>query len=103
MSNDAIDAENSASKAEVPTTLRDLPIGWSAKVVTVGGEGSLRQHFLDMGIIPNVRIEVVKYAPMGDPMQVHIHGYELTLRMADAAEISIEDAKGPAENSSEAK
>ena len=77
-----------AAKAK---TLRDLPIGWSATIASVGGEGSLRQHLLDMGVIPHARVEVVKFAPMGDPMQVRIHGYELTLRLADAEKISLVD------------
>ena len=71
-------------------TLRELEIGNTAVVTSVGGEGALRQHFLDMGIIPGTRITTVKYAPMGDPVQVQIHGYELTLRLDDAAEIEIE-------------
>ena len=65
-------------------TLRDLEIGQSCIVVSVGGEGSLRQHFLDMGIIPGVLVTLVKFAPMGDPMELRIHSYELTLRLADA-------------------
>ena len=70
-------------------TLRELEIGNTAVVTSVGGEGALRQHFLDMGIIPGTRITTVKYAPMGDPVQVQIHGYELTLRLDDAAQIGI--------------
>lgn len=70
-------------------TLKDLEPGKSAIIQTVGGTGSLRQHFLDMGVIPGTRIEVVKYAPLGDPMEVKIHGYELTLRLADATQIEI--------------
>ena len=68
-------------------TLRDLEIGQSCIVEHVGGEGALRQHFLDMGIIPGTRVTLVKYAPMGDPMELRIHGYELTLRLADAEQI----------------
>lgn len=60
-------------------TLKELPIGSMATVVTVGGEGALRQHFLDMGLIPGVDVTMVKYAPMGDPVELQIHGYELTL------------------------
>lgn len=71
-------------------TLRDLEIGESAVVTTVGGKGALRQHFLDMGVIPGAEVTLVKYAPMGDPMELRIHGYELTLRLADAAEIGID-------------
>ena len=70
-------------------TLRDLEIGQSCIVEHVGGEGSLRQHFLDMGIIPGVRVTLVKYAPMGDPMELRIHSYELTLRLDDAAQIEV--------------
>ena len=70
-------------------TLKDLEIGKSAIIDTVGGEGALRQHFLDMGIIPGAEVSVVKYAPMKDPMEVRIHGYELTLRVADAEKIGI--------------
>ncbi len=73
--------------------LKDLPVGKSATVTRVGGEGALRQHFLDMGIIPNVEITFVKYAPMGDPMEFMIHGYELTLRVADAEKISIQNVR----------
>ena len=61
-------------------TLKELPIGKTATVRTVGGEGALRQHFLDMGIIPGAEVTMVKYAPMGDPVEVRIHSYELTLR-----------------------
>ena len=62
-------------------TLKDIKIGKSAIVTTVGGEGALRQHFLDMGVIPGAEVTVVKYAPMGDPIELRIHGYELTLQM----------------------
>ena len=71
------------------TTLKDLPIGQTATVELVGGEGALRQHFLDMGIIPQAEVAMVKHAPMGDPVEVRIHGYELTLRLDDAAKIEI--------------
>ena len=74
-------------------TLRDLPIGKSATVRAVGGEGALRQHFLDMGLIPTAEVTMVKYAPMGDPVEVRIHSYELTLRLADAEKIEIEDIR----------
>ncbi len=70
-------------------TLRELEIGKSAVIRSVGGDGALRQHFLDMGVIPGEEVTVVKYAPMGDPMELTIHGYQLTLRLADAAEIEI--------------
>ena len=71
-------------------TLKELPIGQSAKVTAVGGEGALRQHFLDMGVIPGAEVTLMKFAPMGDPMELRIHGYELTLRLADAAQIEVE-------------
>ncbi|MCI5639508.1 MAG: ferrous iron transport protein B [Lachnospiraceae bacterium] len=70
-------------------TLKELEIGKSAVVTKVGGEGALRQHFLDMGMIPGAEVTVVKFAPMGDPMELQIHGYELTLRLAEADEIEI--------------
>ena len=70
-------------------TLKELEIGKSAVITRVGGEGALRQHFLDMGVIPGAEVTVVKFAPMGDPMELQIHGYELTLRLADAAQIDI--------------
>lgn len=68
-------------------TLKDLEIGQFAVIDEVGGEGALRQHFLDMGVLPGAEVRLVKYAPMGDPMELRIHGYELTLRLADAAQI----------------
>ena len=71
-------------------TLKELEVGKSAVIRTVGGEGALRQHFLDMGVIPGAEVTVVKLAPMGDPMELQIHGYELTLRLADADHIKIE-------------
>ena len=74
-------------------TLRDLPIGKTATVRFVGGEGALRQHFLDMGLIPTADVTMVKYAPMGDPVQLRIHGYELTLRLDDAEKIEIEKVR----------
>ena len=74
-------------------TLKELPIGKKATITTVGGEGALRQHFLDMGVIPNTDIVLVKYAPMGDPMEFMVHGYELTLRVADAEKIGITDVR----------
>lgn len=70
-------------------TLNELKPGKSARIVTVGGEGALRQHFLDMGVLPGAIVTVQKLAPMGDPIELRIHGYELTLRLADAAKISI--------------
>ena len=59
-------------------------------ITNVGGEGERRQHFLDMGVIPGAEVTLVKYAPMGDPMELRIHGYELTLRLDDAEQIGIE-------------
>ena len=77
-------------------TLKDLNIGESAVITAVGGEGALRQHFLDMGLIPGGEVTLVKFAPMGDPMELSIHGYELTLRLDDAARIGVTLAKAPA-------
>ena len=74
-------------------TLKNLKIGESAVITKVGGEGALRQHFLDMGVIPGAEVTVVKFAPMGDPMELQIHGYELTLRLADADQIEIQSIK----------
>jgi len=70
--------------------LNELKIGQCARITSVGGEGALRQHFLDMGVIPGAEVTLVKLAPMGDPMELQIHGYELTLRVADAGEITID-------------
>ena len=74
-------------------TIKDLEIGQTARVSEVGGSGALRQHFLDMGVIPGAEVTLVKLAPMGDPMELRLHGYELTLRVADAAEIQVEDVR----------
>ena len=74
-------------------TLKELEIGQSAVIETVGGEGPLRQHFLDMGVIPGVEVTLEKYAPMGDPMELRIHGYELTLRLKDAEKITVQISK----------
>ena len=71
-------------------TLKELEVGKSAVICSVGGKGALRQHFLDMGMIPGAEVTVVKLAPMGDPMELQIHGYELTLRLAEADQIEIE-------------
>ena len=71
-------------------TLKELGIGESAVIKTVGGEGALRQHFLDMGVIPGADVTVIKYAPLGDPVELQIQGYKLTLRLDDAAKIEIE-------------
>ncbi len=71
-------------------TLRELELGQSARITEVGGEGALRQHFLDMGVIPGAEVTAVQKAPLGDPIELRIHGYELTLRLADAEKIGIE-------------
>ena len=73
--------------------LNELQIGKSAVITEVGGDGALRQHFLDMGVLPGAEVTAVKLAPMGDPMELRIHGYELTLRITDAAEITIEPSE----------
>ncbi len=80
-------------------TLKELPVGKSATVLTVGGEGALRQHFLDMGLIPKADVTMVKFAPMGDPLEVRIHGYELTLRLADAEKIRITNVRDAVQES----
>ncbi|MCQ2507625.1 MAG: ferrous iron transport protein B [Dorea sp.] len=74
-------------------TLKELKIGESGLIEVVGGDGALRQHFLDMGVIPGAEITVIKYAPMGDPIEVKIHGYSLTLRLADAEKIGVKKIK----------
>ena len=74
-------------------TLRDLKIGQFGEVTQVEGNGICRQHLLDMGIIPGTTIKLVKYAPMGDPMEVMVHGYSLTLRLAEAEKISVQRAE----------
>ena len=84
-------------------TLRELPIGKTATVVSVGGEGELRQHFLDMGLIPQGEVTMVKLAPMGDPMELRIHSYELTLRLADAEKIEIENIRDAKEQKPKVK
>ena len=76
-------------------TLKDLEVGKEAIITKVGGEGALRQHFLDMGVIPGAEVSAVRLAPMGDPMELRIHGYELTLRLADAAQIEVAPVSGP--------
>ena len=75
-------------------TLNELQIGQSAEITTVGGNGALRQHILDMGLLPGTVVKLVKYAPMGDPMQLLLHGYALTLRKADAATIAVTPSQG---------
>lgn len=84
-------------------TLKDLPIGKTATIRSVGGEGALRQHFLDMGLIPRGDVTMVKYAPMGDPMELRIHSYELTLRLADADKIEIENVRDAGEKGETSK
>ncbi len=85
-------------------TLKELKPGQTARIITVGGEGALRQHFLDMGVIPGAEATLIKLAPLGDPMELRIHGYELTLRLADAEKITAElvTAK-PAETDTKAR
>ena len=83
--------KQSASPQKIPgaITLSETPVGQSAIITKVGGEGALRQHFLDMGVIPGSEVTVVQLAPMGDPMELRIHGYELTIRIADAQQITV--------------
>ena len=71
-------------------TLKELKVGQSARILSVGGSGALRQHFLDMGVIPGAEVTLVKLAPMGDPMELLLSGYSLTLRLDDAAQIEVE-------------
>lgn len=78
---------------EIRMTLKELEIGKTADILSVGGEGALRQHFLDMGLIPGAEVTMVKFAPMGDPLELKIHGYELTLRVADAEKIEINNIR----------
>lgn len=75
--------------------LSDLKIGQTAKIETVGGEGALRQHFLDMGVIPGAEVTLDKYAPLGDPMQLTVQGYTLTLRKDDAKKIEVTPSQSP--------
>ncbi|MBQ1838867.1 MAG: ferrous iron transport protein A, partial [Ruminococcus sp.] len=75
--------------------LKELKIGQTAKITAVGGEGVLRQHFLDMGVIPGTEVTLVKLAPMGDPMQLTLHGYELSLRLSDAEKIEVAPPEEP--------
>ena len=70
--------------------LGDLKAGDSAKIVSVSGEGALRQHFLDMGLIKGTTLSLIKLAPMGDPLELQLHGYDLTLRLDDSKKIEIE-------------
>lgn len=81
--------------------LRDLRAGESAEITAVGGEGSLRQHFLDLGVIPGTKVTLVKLAPMGDPMQLTLHGYELSMRLADAEKIEVKPLSGERQEEAE--
>ena len=76
-------------------TLDKLPVGKSAVITAVGGEGPLRCRLLDMGLIPRTRVTLQKTAPMGDPIQIRVRGYELTIRLADAAKIEIREVEAP--------
>ncbi|MBR5091031.1 MAG: ferrous iron transport protein B [Ruminiclostridium sp.] len=78
-------------KSDKLTTLKDIKAGETVVVEKVGGSGALRQHFLDMGVIPGTELTLVKFAPMGDPMELRLHGYELTLRLADAEQIEVSE------------
>ena len=72
-------------------TINDLKIGACGVISTVGGEGPLRLRFLDMGLIPGTKVTLQKVAPMGDPIQIHLRGYELTIRREDAAQITLKE------------
>ena len=76
-------------------TLDKIQIGASVRIIEVGGRGSLRQHFLDMGMIPGSVVRLVQYAPLGDPMELQINGYSLTLRKSEAAMIKVEECSEP--------
>lgn len=84
-------------------TLRELKTGQSAIIESVGGEGATRQHFLDMGVIPGAEVTLIKFAPMGDPMELRIHGYELTLRLSEAEKIGIKPQDGGKEDHNKTK
>ena len=77
---------------EIRMTINDLQIGQQGVIKTVGGEGPLRLRFLDMGLIPGTKVLLQKVAPMGDPIQIHLRGYELTIRREDAAKITLQGA-----------
>lgn len=70
--------------------LNELKIGQSAVIKAVGGEGALRNRLIDMGLIPKTRLTLIKVAPMGDPLEIHLRGYDLTIRLEDAADIEVE-------------
>lgn len=78
---------NKMKRGRIVMTLDQLPIGKTARIVSVGGQGALRRRLLDMGLTPHTEIMVRKKAPMGDPIEIHLRGYELTLRLEDAKEI----------------
>ena len=80
--------------------LNELKQGQTGKIVSVGGSGSLRQHFLDMGLIPGCEVTLVKFAPLGDPIEFRVHSYELTLRVDEAKQIAIEKISAKKENGS---
>ena len=80
-----------AERKDKSMTLKELQIGQSAVICTVGGEGALRQHFLDMGVIPGAEVTVVKLAPMGDPIQIHLRGYDITIRKEDGEKIILKE------------
>lgn len=92
-----MDQTASVDKPEQITTLNQLKPGQSATVVRVGGEGALHRHLLDMGLTPGVRVLEQKTAPMGDPIEIHLRGYSLTLRLDDAKTIEITDVEGAAQ------
>ena len=73
-------------------TLDKLPVGKQAAIISVGGEGALRCRLLDMGLIPKTKVTIRKVAPMGDPIEIHIRGYELSIRIADARQIEVEES-----------
>ena len=70
-------------------TLKEIQVGQTVRIASVGGDGALRQHFLDMGMIPDTEVTLIKYAPMGDPIELRLHGYELSIRLADAEQIEV--------------
>ena len=73
-------------------TLNELEIGKSGRITKVGGEGALRQHFLDMGVIPGAKVKILQYAPLGDPIEITVRNYELSVRKADCEMIEVEEA-----------
>lgn len=83
--------------------LSELQIGSTATILSVGGDGALRQHFLDMGLIQGTEVTVIKYAPMGDPIELRIHGYELTIRLDDAKNIEISAAHEPKKGNTQSR